>query len=158
MLHSVAKTRIRHAAASISRIAALRLFTLPDEDRRLILRTVPVVVLVRLALWLVPVSRLQRLLTARRIESAPLGPYQARRLAWAVSAVASRVPNATCLTRALALQILLRERGSRSRIHVGFVSKGAGKVRGHAWLEWQGEVLIGGGELSAFKTMVMLHG
>jgi hypothetical protein len=112
---------------------------------------------VRLALWLIPLARLHRGLTTRRVEIASLAPARARRLAWAVAAASCRVPRATCLTRALALQLLLRQRGSPSRIHVGLGRRGPGEVRGHAWLEWQGEVLIGGGEISAFRTILTLE-
>ncbi|MEX2541901.1 MAG: lasso peptide biosynthesis B2 protein [Trueperaceae bacterium] len=147
-----------HAVSSIGRIPPLQLLTLRQEDRRLLLRVLPVILFVRLALWLVPLSRLHRALTKRRIETRPLTSYRARRLAWAVTAVSSRVPSATCLTRALALQVLLRQRGSPSEVHVGMASTSRGDVQGHAWLEWQQEVLIGGGELLAFKSMVTLRG
>lgn len=151
------KARIRDVFDSIGHIAPLRLLTLCREDRGPLLRALPVVLLVRLSLWLVPVSRLQRMLSAGRPGVGSLTPCEARKLAWAVSAVADRIPSATCLTRALALQKLLRQRGGLSKVHVGFVSTGPGDVRGHAWLEWRGEVLIGGGEISTFRTTVTLH-
>jgi hypothetical protein len=137
--------------------APLRLLSLPASDRRLFTQALSLVLVVRLALWLVPLARLHRVLTAGRVETASLAPARARRLAWAVAAASRTVPRATCLTRALALQLLLRQRGSLSRIHVGFVRRDPGEVRGHAWLEWQGKVLIGGGELSAFRTIVTLE-
>lgn len=159
MLLAGAKARFRNAAASVGQFQSVRLLTLPRDDQRLLLGVLPVVLFVRLALWLVPLSRLHRLLITRRVGmAAPLSTGRAHRLAWAVTAVGRRIPGATCLTRALALQVLLRGRGNLSKLHVGFVVDGAGGVRGHAWLEWQDEVLIGGGEHSAFRTLVTLYG
>lgn len=157
VLHSAVKGRIRQVATSIGDIAPFRLLKLPAEDQRLLLHALPVVLFVRVGLWLVSMSRLHRMLTSRQCQISTLTPVQARRLAWAVTVVANRVPGATCLTRALALQVLLQQRGSHSDIRVGFVSPGRCDMRGHAWLEWQEEVLIGGGELSAFRTTVTLH-
>jgi hypothetical protein len=158
MLHPAVRVTMGRVAAWFSRLAPVRFMALPPEDRRLLVRALAMVLVVRLALWLVPVSRLHPRLVTRRVEIAELPREQAERLAWAVSAVASRVPSATCLTRALALQGLLSERGSLSRVHVGLFSRGPGDVRGHAWLEWRGEVLLGGGEISSFSTVMTLNG
>jgi hypothetical protein len=64
-------------------------------------------------------------------------------LARAVSAVARRIPGATCLTQALALDLLLRRRGVVARLVVGVSNRGE-RFGAHAWLEYEGRVLIGG--------------
>jgi hypothetical protein len=157
VLYSAVNTKLRRAAVALGQSAPLRLLSLPTRDRRLLAQALPLVLFVRLSLWFIPLARLHRLLTARPSETASLAPARACRLAWAVAAASRTVPRATCLTRALALQLMLRARGSRSRIHVGLARRGAGQVRGHAWLEWQGNVLIGDGDVSAFKTIVTLE-
>lgn len=73
-------------------------------------------------------------------------PWGARYLAHAVDRTASRLPFETkCLPRAMALHAMLRRRGARSQIVIAVLQ---GVARGtmddlHAWVESQGEVLIG---------------
>jgi len=65
------------------------------------------------------------------------------KIVWAVSAAARRVPQATCLTQALATQIMLGRRGHRTSLQLGIMKTAAGKMDAHAWLEREGKVLIG---------------
>jgi Transglutaminase-like superfamily len=59
------------------------------------------------------------------------------------------VPRATCLTKALAGQVLLTHYGHSTVVHVGVTKeKGAGTFQAHAWLESDGKVLIGASEVA----------
>jgi hypothetical protein len=51
------------------------------------------------------------------------------------------VPKATCLTRAIAAQILLNRAGLPNELHIG-VARGAA-FDAHAWIECEGQVLVG---------------
>jgi hypothetical protein len=72
------------------------------------------------------------------------------RIAWAVSLAGRYVPRATCLTQALAMQILLKREGIAVQLHLGVAKDEQGRVTAHAWLEQDGRVLIGGGSLESY--------
>lgn len=56
------------------------------------------------------------------------------------------VPMATCLTRAQALQIMLARRGLSTDMVLGVARSASKDFLAHAWLEKDGQVLIGGAE------------
>ncbi len=117
----------------------------PAEQRRLV-RAFLIVVGVRVVLSLVPWPRFPALLarlTAQPSVKSGVVPT-AEQLAWDVLVVSSYVPRATCLTQALAGQVLLTHYGHRAVVRVG-VTKEEGKrtFQGHAWLESDGRVVIG---------------
>lgn len=131
----------------------------PGERWRLV-RAGLVVVLVRLALWLVPVHRLSRLLAglARRGDRVPADDAVIDRVSWAVHTTARRVPAATCLTRALATQFLLEREGYRTELRIGFARTGQGPLEGHAWLACGERVVVGNGDLGRFASPFALEG
>ena len=65
-------------------------------------------------------------------------------LAWAVRAAARRVPRASCLTQALALDALMAVANHRAAIRLGVARRRDGTFEAHAWVEHEGKVLIGG--------------
>jgi hypothetical protein len=70
-------------------------------------------------------------------------------LARDVRAVSSYVPRATCLTQALAGQVLLNHYGYCAHVHVGVTkAEGNGGFQAHAWLESDGTVVIGESEVA----------
>lgn len=76
--------------------------------------------------------------------------WGARYLARAVERTASRLPFKTkCLPRAIALQLMLRRRNAEGQLVMAVMpGKSRGKVDDlHAWVEAQGEVLIGASPL-----------
>ena len=124
-----------------------RFMGLPPGDRRPRGRTMACVVIVRICLWVVPFSKLQRLLRlwprfggvgGRR---PPMQP-----VTWAVTAVSRVVPRATCLTQALAAQALLRRSGYPARVRIGVTKDIGGRFEAHTWLESMGSVVLGGSE------------
>lgn len=68
------------------------------------------------------------------------------RLAWSVRRIAERIPDASCLTRAQALQIMLARRGIASRLVLGVSKSKDGVFQAHAWLMKDSEIIIGGSE------------
>ena len=68
------------------------------------------------------------------------------RLAWSVRRVARIVPMATCLTRALALQIILARKGVSAELVLGVGRSASKEFLAHAWLEKDGQIVIGGSE------------
>lgn len=125
--------------------------TLTSVERALLLQALPLVVVVRIALWVLPsrfiVRRVQRMAASPVADAAPRrSPGE---IAWAVEASARRVPRATCLTQAVAGQYLLRRHGHASELRVG-VARGESGFRAHAWIEIDGRILIGGSGSAAF--------
>jgi hypothetical protein len=106
---------------------------------------------VRLGLWLLPFrvvkERVEKITAASANSSS--GPPTTQdlqvvlRVASSVRRASRYVPAATCLTQALATQLLLARRGQVSRLRIG-VSKGqGGELKAHAWVESQGRIVIG---------------
>lgn len=78
---------------------------------------------------------------------------------WAVESVSRLMPWAsTCLTQALTAQVLLLRRGRPALVHIGTLKSEDGNFEAHAWVESQGEVLLGGGNLEQFTPLVILDG
>lgn len=123
-------------------IGVLHRFLRLDADlRRVVLVAAWTVVLVRLGLWLLP-FRIVNSAASRPRRLSPLMAFTSNeRLAWAVRAVAARIPKATCLTQALALQVLMAKAGKQTQLQIG-VARGK-DFEAHAWLVDQGKVLIG---------------
>jgi hypothetical protein len=53
------------------------------------------------------------------------------------------VPGTNCLTRALATQFLLHCQGCHTGLQIGVAVCDHGRLQAHAWLEYEGKVLIG---------------
>jgi len=60
-----------------------------------------------------------------------------------VRGVARWVPGATCLTQALATQTLLARHGYPAGLRIGVMRDARGRLAAHAWLAWQGAVILG---------------
>lgn len=113
----------------------------------LALQSLCVLYAVRLALWALPFGRVLAY-AARPANRSQQIPDQAvgnaHRMAGSFEAASRFVPRATCLVRALALQVLLARKGIPSRTHLGVQKTNSTQLAGHAWLECEGEILMGG--------------
>jgi hypothetical protein len=143
------------------------------QHRRLLVPGAFLVVVMRVGLWVAPLAALQVLVSrwGRGRYSAPVGPRredpaqqgaqpsqvlaqeqvlearqwrEVRDMSWAVMRAARLVPQATCLTQALAMQVLLGRRGYSSRLCLGVAKRASAKFEAHAWIECAGRVVIGG--------------
>jgi hypothetical protein len=126
------------------RLIPLRTFvSLPRAERRLILRTLPLVAAIRVALWVAPLRRVGRMIRAcERLPFSVPSDLPVSRLEWAVRAASRRVPMASCLTQALALQFLLARSGRSSEIHIGVKKDAQAGFQSHAWVECEGRMLL----------------
>lgn len=136
-----------------------KLLGLSGAERRQLAAALVVVAAARLGLWLLPFRIFRPMLA--RATSRPRGPgvdeKTVDKVAWAVSTVAARVPRATCLTQALAAQVLLAHLGERSALCIGVAHDERRGVRGHAWLEHRGRVVIGGAALDGYVPLPFLE-
>lgn len=117
---------------------------LPGIERRLFVRALPVVLAVRIALWVLPwrwTLSLTRRFSLARTRRAPGGVHEIVR---AVDRAAARIPKATCLTRAIAASVMLGRRGAPASIRFGVARDAGGRFIAHAWVESEGRIVIGG--------------
>jgi hypothetical protein len=136
-----------------------KLLRLSRPERRLLLQATLVVASVRVGLWLLPLRTLRHALTRLAPSSAlPPGPDPFERIAWAVTRASAHVPGATCLTQALAAQTLLERRGYRARLCIGFGRREDSRLQGHAWVESDGRVVLGGVDLVRYSRLPAVAG
>ncbi|MCI0440308.1 MAG: lasso peptide biosynthesis B2 protein [Chloroflexi bacterium] len=123
---------------------------LPRADKLRLINSAILLLLIRLGLKLMPLRALRRLLSrVGRVREQGSAPTEEAvfRTVWAVNAAGRRVPWAsTCLTRALAAQVMLGRIGESSDLHIGVTKDEGGALQAHAWLEGRGGVIIGGEE------------
>jgi hypothetical protein len=129
---------------------------LPPADRRLLVTAALLQVAIRLGLALFPYRKVRGLvdrlaLTSPRRQPAP--PASPERIAWAVTRASCSVPGATCLTQALAAQVLLERRGHPARVRVGIGRAEGARLLAHAWVECDGRILLGGTDLSQYTPL-----
>jgi hypothetical protein len=114
------------------------------------------VISIRLALWFLPfrtVRKLARRFAATRsLHDSPSASSLEKRIA-AVQLAARFVPAATCLTQAIAAQILLARAGHTPALRIGVLTK-SGHFKAHAWVECQGRIVIG--EVAGLSDFKML--
>ena len=116
------------------------------RERLLLVEALVVVVMVRLGLWLLPFRRLRNLVSEigqRSVRSHNAMVMSIDRIAWCVRAASQCVPGATCLTQALSGQVLLARRGYPTRLQIGVSKKSREELEAHAWLECDGQIVLG---------------
>lgn len=126
----------------------VRIFLRLDaSERRLVIRCACVLVAMRLGARLMPVRRLHALVARRargRGGQASRSHHSAERIAWAVRAAALVIPGATCLPRALTAWMMLRRHGHPAQLRIGIARADGNSFAGHAWVESDGEIVLGG--------------
>lgn len=131
-----------------------RFLRLPGNDKALLAQAALLLVVIRLCLWVVPFSRVQRLVewftepASRTSHATP----DARRIVWAVDAAGRSVLIDNCLARAVTAQVLLTRLGYSGDIRIGVAREPNGGFVAHAWVESDGHVLIGDDELERYET------
>ena len=139
--------RLHPASACVRTLR--RLLALDTSDRILIVRALGWVLLARVGLWFVPFSRLRAVADRVTQGGRPADP---RRIAWAVEAIARRIPRASCLTQALAADAMLRRSGRLPNLQIGVV-KDRDLLEAHAWVELDGTVLVGNHDLDRYTPL-----
>ena len=116
------------------------------RERLFLVEALAIVVAIRLGLWLAPFKKVRSRVNKvgqRSVDSRKRGVLPVDRIAWTIRAVSEYVPGATCLTQALSGQVLLARRGYPSRLHIGVSKKPRGELEAHAWLECDGQIVLG---------------
>jgi len=127
-----------------------RFAALSAAERALLRSALLVVVMARVALWILPL-RVVRRAVARAASAAPEAPVD--ETVWAVKLTSDYVPRATCLTQALAVQALLSRSGYASRVEIGVAKEGAQAFEAHAWVMIGDQIVIGGPTVDHYSRL-----
>lgn len=145
---AIAVAGLEHSSVERPGRLARRLRRLFSQDGWLFVKSTILLALIRLGLSVLSLQRLQRLL--RRLSAAsPGGPRPAEatvidRSRWSVDRASQYVPGARhCLTRAMAVQVLLARQDRQTELRIGVRTDQAGQLAAHAWLESEGNVVFG---------------
>jgi hypothetical protein len=143
---------------------ARKFLTLPVAERRLLLRTAFLLGVTRFGLWLLPFLAVKKALgklLRKRATSQPTASAMPtpQRVAWAVGVASRWIPVCTCLVQALAAHQLLTRYGWGSTLYIGVAKERGMPPEGHAWVECEGEALVGGGDdLTRYAKILSFEG
>ena len=121
-----------------------KLARLPASECWLLARACVLVAVVRVCLWLLPFRRVQRISEGLMSRASSRTATSTERVAWAVRTSSRYIPKASCLTQAMATQVMLSRRGIPHQLRIGVAKSEEGKLEAHAWVESDGCVVIGG--------------
>ncbi len=139
----------------INRMALTRFLRLPLRDQILLFRIGLLLCAIRVGLALLPFRSLRRFLhsivrVAPNRQAANGWPNRQRTMK-AIEIMGNYVlSDGPCLTQALAAQSLLKRHGQAAHLRIGVAKRSDGTIYAHAWIESQGQILIGGKDSPQF--------
>ncbi len=99
---------------------------------------------IRLGLWLLEFRILLKIVNKLSKTKLPLPYISLGKIIWAVNVATRYMPGgAKCLARALTTQILMSHSGFPPELCIGVAKSESGEFQAHAWIKYQGYVLIG---------------
>lgn len=137
----------------------VRFFKCPVAERHLLLKTWAILWSFRLALWILPFRYFKRFLENQEPRTEKISEtdvIQVQRVVWAIQTTSRHVPNGrNCLLKAISASYLLRRLGYPSELHIGVNRSDVGELDAHAWIVFNGEVIIGDlQDLSQFNALL----
>jgi hypothetical protein len=135
----------------------VKFLRLSAEQRWLLCKVTMLLAAIRLSLWILPYPVVRAFLdrfgqAAARLEK---DHSTAEQLAWATTVAGRFVPGGGhCLSQALTLRTFMARRGFPARICYGVREVEGAPFMAHAWVEHDGAVLIGGGNLNRFRQLL----
>lgn len=135
---------------------------LPPADRKLVFTMVILVEMIRVGLKLSSLKKVKRIL--ERIShtfpgNQPADGKYREQVVWAASTVGRQLlGDQPCLAQALAVQMVFNRRKIPADLCIGVVKEKDGRLAAHAWVESEGQVVIGGTqeELSRYTRLPAL--
>ena len=119
-----------------------RFLALSQIEKILLVKAVFFLLVVRIELWVLPFSTLQSLVN-KLLLSRSCSDVSIKQMIWSVEVASSYLPlMKTCLVKSIAAQILLTQYGYKPNLCIG-VRKDEKMLDAHAWVEINGEVVIG---------------
>ena len=137
--------------------ALAKLGRLSGQERRLLFQAWLLLLLADLALRTLPFTTIMKYCRhqniSRRTQSVN-PPLPATRIAWLVEKAGQYCPAGTsCLKEVLVLSRLLARRGVATTLRIG-VGRQADAFAAHAWLEQDGRVILGDGDIDAYTPLL----
>lgn len=126
-----------------------RFARLPRRDQALFVVAALLIATFRLAILLLP-FRIVREWTHRMSVEPSSSVGDAVSIGRIVDSAARRVPFSNCLASALAGQVLMSRSGVRCEIRFGVAREADGRITAHAWVESNGQAVIGATDLDRF--------
>ena len=124
-----------------------KFLSLDFSDRLLLVVTFALLAAIRLGLWLLPFSTWHHALfdlMPAWLKLQPAEKASVSKAIWAVSIASHYMPGGVkCLARALATQILLHWHGYPADLRIGVAKGEGGQLEAHAWVESEGEIVMG---------------
>lgn len=119
--------------------------TLSRCDRTLLITTFLLLSFVRLGLLLLPLQRLWKILLRLSKKAYPSTHSPTiDQLTWAVNLSTRYMPGgAKCLARSFTTQVLMSLYHYTPELRIGFAVGEKGQLEAHAWVEHQGQVVMG---------------
>ena len=126
--------------------ALLKFVGLSNADRILIIRSAAVLAGIWIGLRIFPFGRVLEAVdtfsSVSRLKNNSL--WLQDKIVWAVLAISRYSPlTPSCLEQALAAKITLGREGYPAVVRIGVAPGKGGQLRAHAWLESNGEIIIG---------------
>ncbi len=126
-------------------VRLLKFLRLPGREKALFLNALYLLAVYRIRLKVTSIDKLfnhvQRLSSEKYVVNP--SPVPPQRIARLLSVAALFIPHSTCLSKALAGQILFAGHGYKTRLHIGVAHDAQKNFEAHAWLSLDGTVLIG---------------
>ncbi len=139
----------------------LKFLHLPSTDRRVLVKSAFLLIIVRLGLSILPFKTLLDFIDSMKPKAAggsSVDMMSPDRLVWAVVVASKYIPFTKCLTQALVAQILFAQYGYAAQLRIGVKKDGRKRLKAHAWVESQGQIVIGDfKDLSHFSPLPTLE-
>ncbi len=124
-----------------------KFWQLEPTERALLVQTFLLLNLVRFLFLFLKFPRLQKILTklgTRRSTYLGASILSIKKIGWAIELSTQLSPGgAKCLARALTMQTLMQQQGYDSKLQIGVIHQPTEEFQAHAWIEYQGEIVIG---------------
>ncbi len=125
-----------------------KLMRLSPAKILLLLRSSAWIIVTRVALKLLPFDTVRKTMAKRgktqKLTAISSASKKVDEIIWAVE-VSSRylLRQRPCLTKALVAQMMLSQQGFATLLRIGVARNPDGSLQAHAWLEHEGEIMIG---------------
>ena len=128
---------------------------LPAADQVLFLRAAVWLAAFRTALVVLPFRHPWSWVQHRAANPAEVAEDRVApaRIGWAVSTAGRYIPGAVCLAQAMAAAVLLSRAGHKSTVSIGIAKSSNVGLEAHAWVECDGEIIVGGEEAGKFTPL-----
>lgn len=117
-------------------------YKLSRPDKVLVVQALVLQYLVRVMLWVLPFSFIKKRFIKSDVHSNLRSKLPLKRVMWGVMVSSRYIVSSTCLTRGLTGHILARWYHYHTSVRIG-VGKFEGEFEAHAWLVYEGEVVLG---------------